>query len=143
MNKKERALWKIVQWRVQEFVKGGQKSERFFFGYSIFQWGGPAQKMMFLTEKVPKYMCNSLKFAFFFAFHFLGGGGPLDPPPLDTRLFRQKLNNDNELLQNKAAKAEESEEKLKQHNRRLPLGDGGGGGGHNSACPLIKFLLKL
>ena len=52
-------------------------------------------------------------------------------PPLDTRLlFRQKLKDDNELLQNKAAKAEESEEKLKQHNRRLPLGDGGGGG-HN------------
>ena len=73
-------------------------------------------------------MCNSLKFASFLAFHFLGGGeAPSTPPPLDTRLFRQKLNNDNELLQNKAAKAEESEEKLKQHNRRLPLGDGGGG----------------
>ena len=83
--------------------------------------------MMFLTEKVAKYMCNSLKFASFFGFSISrGGGGPLDPP-LDTRLFRQKLNNDNELLQNKAAKAEESEEKLKQHNRRLPLGDGGGG----------------
>ena len=92
--------------------------------------GGAAQKMMFLTEKVAKYMCNSLKFGFFLAFQFLGGGEA--PSPLDTRLlFRQKLNDDNELLQNKAVKAEESEEKLKQHNRRLPLGDGGGGGGHN------------
>ena len=90
--------------------------------------------MMFLTEKVAKYMCNSLKFASFFGFSISRGGGggrPPRPPPLDTRLFRQKLNNDNELLQNKAAKAEESEEKLKQHNRRLPLGDGGWGGGHN------------
>ena len=43
---------------------------------------------------------------------------------LNWTLF--KLKDDNELLQNKAAKAEESEEKLKQHNRRLPLGDGGG-----------------
>ena len=46
---------------------GGQKSERLFFGYSIFQ-GGPAQKMMFMTKKVAKYRCNGLKFALFFAF---------------------------------------------------------------------------
>ena len=85
--------------------------------------------MMFPTKKVAKYRCNGLKFAPFFAFQFLGGGkAPL--PPLDTCLFRHKLNNDNELLQNIAAKAEESEEKLKQHNRRLPLWDRGGGG-HN------------
>ena len=78
--------------------------------------------MMFMTKKVAKYRCNGLKFALFFAFQFLGraGQGPLAHP-----LFRQKLNDDNELLQNIAAKAEESEEKLKQHNRRLPLGKGG------------------
>ena len=84
--------------------------------------------MMFLTEKVAKYMCNNLKFASFFGFSISRGGEAPSTPPLDTRLlFRQKLTDDNELLQNKAAKAEESEEKLKQHNRRLPLGDGGEG----------------
>ena len=105
---------------------GGQKSERLFFGYSIFQ-GGPAQNMMFTTKKVAKYRCNGFKFAPFFAFQFLGrGGGKAPSLSLDTRLFRQKLNDDNELLLNIAAKAEEiSEEKLKQHNRRLPLRSGG------------------
>ena len=75
----------------------GPKSESlffFFFCFSIFQGGGPAQKiaekMIFSTTKVAKYRWNSLKFAlmtffffFFFAFQFLGGG---PGPPLDTRL---------------------------------------------------------
>ena len=47
------------RWRVQEFVRGGAKSERlFFFCFSIFQGGGPAQKigekMIFPTIKVAK-----------------------------------------------------------------------------------------
>ena len=44
------------------------------------------------------------------------------------KLFRQKLKDDNELLQNKAAKAEESEEKLKQQKQEIAIG---GRVGHN------------
>ena len=33
------------QARVQEFVRGGPKSKSFFFCFSIFQGGGPAQKI--------------------------------------------------------------------------------------------------
>ena len=77
--------------------------------------------MIFPTKKVAKYRCNSLNFAIFFGFSISRGGGqgPL-AHPLDTRLlFRQKLNDDNELLQNKAAKAEESGEKLKQFTQQV------------------------
>ena len=79
------------QARVQEFVRGGAKSERLFFLlFNFLGGGGPAQKipekMTFSTKKVAKY---SLKFAlmtFFFGFSISrGGAGPLDPPPLDTR----------------------------------------------------------
>ena len=80
--------------------RGGPKSESlfffffvfffFFFCFSIFQGGGPAQKlaekMIFSTKKVAKYRWNSLIFAlmtfFFFCFSISRGGpGPLGPPP--------------------------------------------------------------
>ena len=49
-----------IQARVQEFVRGGgPKSESLFSGFSIFEGGGPAQKiaekMTFSTKKVAKY----------------------------------------------------------------------------------------
>ena len=45
------------QWRVQEFVRGGRKSERIFFCFLIFQGRvRPAQKIadkiIFTTKKV-------------------------------------------------------------------------------------------
>ena len=51
----------LGQARVQEFVRGGAQNLKafFFFCFSIFQGGGPAQKlaekMTFSTEKVAKY----------------------------------------------------------------------------------------
>ena len=72
------------QARVQEFVRGGAQNLKgffffffCFFCFSIFQRGGPAQKiaekMIFLTKKVAKYRWNSLKFALmtFFSSFFL------------------------------------------------------------------------
>ena len=66
--------------RVSRNLQGGaQNLKAFFFCFSIFQ-GGAAQKMIISTKKVAKYRWNSLKFALmtflFFAFQFLGGGGP-------------------------------------------------------------------
>ena len=59
---------------------GGAKIWKHFFQY--FK-GGPAQKLadkiIFPTKKIATYRWNGLKFAlmtFFFAFQFLGGGGP-------------------------------------------------------------------
>ena len=84
------------QARVQEFVRGPQNLKAcFFFGCSIFQGGGRAQKiddkMIFSTKKVVKYWWNSLNFAlmtFFFGFSISRGGPrPLGSPPLDTRLI--------------------------------------------------------
>ena len=45
-----------IQWRAQEFVRGGgRKSERLFFAFQFFK-GGPAQKIaekiMFPTKKL-------------------------------------------------------------------------------------------
>ena len=51
----------MFQARVQEFGRGGPKSESFFFFFLLFNfsWGGAAQKIAekitFSTEKVAKY----------------------------------------------------------------------------------------
>ena len=49
-----------IQWRVQEFVRGGGENRKInFFCLSLFQGGGAAQKiaeiMIFPTKKVAKY----------------------------------------------------------------------------------------
>ena len=58
VSREERALWKIVQWRVQELLKGGgggKNLKGFFLAIQFFRGvGGPAQKMMFPTKKVAK-----------------------------------------------------------------------------------------
>ena len=83
-----------LQWRVQEFVRGGGGNWVFLFAFQLFRGGSAqkiAEKMLFPAKKGANY--NSLTFAlmtFFFCFSIsrsLEGGhaGPL-PPPLDTRL---------------------------------------------------------
>ena len=48
-----------LQWRVQEFVRGGGAKISFFLLFNIFQGGGAAQKiadkMLFPTIKVAKF----------------------------------------------------------------------------------------
>ena len=50
---------------------GGEYLKGFFFWLFNFSGGGgPAQKMIFPTKTVAKYMCNNLKVAFFLLFNF-------------------------------------------------------------------------
>ena len=96
----------VVQARVQEFARGGVQNLKafffFFFCFSIFQGGGPssekkiAEKMIFSTKKVAKYMWNSLIFAlmtffFFFCFSISRGGAQAPWAPPWTRACQARV----------------------------------------------------